>query len=111
MAISDLPEIANIIQIIELVTTGQISTQDAVERIGWAEEHPQPAPEGMTCATCRYWRQVADDAERGTCTSPGQPAHVEHQLSERCFRYDRRDLHADALPIQPPMRGKSRMWK
>jgi hypothetical protein len=83
-----------LIKIIEDVTLGDISIEDANRRIGILETEL----EKYYCETCRFFRD-------GECQQPGQPSRPEHPLSARCgsYRYD--DSRDHALPSEPKRNG------
>lgn len=89
----------DITRIIELVTLGDISIEDAARRLGWID-----SGEAATCADCKWFI-------RGFCHMPGYPRREEQPDSIRCEdQYEKNDPRDYALPAEPERRG-SRMWK
>lgn len=86
-------------KIIEDVTLGDISREDAARRLNILETEPGR----YYCNSCRFFK--VDE-----CHEPGQPSRPENQNSVRCGSYEFDDPRDHALPYEPPRNG-SRMFK
>ena len=85
-------------KIIEDVTLGNISQEDAARRLDILETEPGQ----YYCNSCRFFK--VDE-----CHEPGQPPRPENPLSVRCGNYVFDDPRDHALPPAP--RAGSRMFK
>lgn len=86
-------------KIIEEVTLGDISLEDAARRLDILETEPGQ----YYCNSCKFFRG-------NECHQPGQPPRPESPDSVRCGEYQYDDPRDSAMPYEPP-RGKSIMFK
>jgi hypothetical protein len=86
-------------ELIEQVTMGDLSIEEAARRLGILATEPNK----YHCGTCRFFK-VRE------CYRPGQPPRAENALSARCGNYEYDDPRDHALP-QEPSRGTSKMFK
>ena len=89
-------DIAQLAEILELITTDQIDIGEGARRLGILETDPTR----YNCGTCQRFRAA-------TCYLPGQPPRPEHPASARCGAYQPRPDERDtALPAASPHNGR-----
>ena len=86
-------------KIIEDVTLGDISQEDAARRLDILDTEPGQ----YYCNSCRFLKV-------NECHEPGQPPRPENSHSVRCGNYEFDDPRDHALPAEPKRNG-SRMFK
>lgn len=96
--------------LIEQVTLGNISLEDAAAQLQCVTQGAALPPPDLTCATCQHFFPNRPADGQGACHQFGQPEHAESALSIRCYHYEQRDERAAAMPADTIIR-KNCMFK